>query len=97
VEERWSIGRRGACGPQIRDPRKASNFDESLNVSRHLLLQIVVRGDGCRYAALTSHLQIAADEGLEIAIKHTVYVADFYTGAEVFGHAVGLKDVAADL
>ena len=41
--------------------------------------------------------QVGADEGVQVAIEDAVDVADFDAGAEVFGHAVGLQDVGADL
>lgn len=47
--------------------------------------------------SFATHSEVSADKGLQIAVEDTVYVADFYTGAEVFGHAVGLENVAANL
>jgi hypothetical protein len=51
----------------------------------------------CWEVTFAAHAEVAADEGLEIAVEDFVHVAYFYTGAEVFGHAVGLQDVAANL
>ena len=52
---------------------------------------------GCREVALAPHAEVTADEGFEIAVEDLVHVANFDTGTEVLGHAVGLQDVAADL
>ena len=41
--------------------------------------------------------QVAADEGVDVAVEHAIYVAYFELGAVVFDHAVGLHDVGADL
>ena len=57
---------------------------------------VVLHGLGWEVAFAT-HAEVAADEGLEIAVEDFVYVAYFYSGAEIFGHAIGLQDVAADL
>jgi hypothetical protein len=47
--------------------------------------------------SFATHAEITADEGLEIAVEDSVDVADFDAGAEVLRHAIGLKDVAANL
>src|ERR1700722_4681870 len=64
---------------------------------RWLLCDVVVFGDAGREVAFAAHAEVAADERLEIAVENLVYIAYFYAGAEVFRHAIGLQDVAADL
>ena len=61
------------------------------------LAQIVVCSVFGWEVALAPHAQVAADEGFEIAVEDLVDVAYFNAGAEVFGHAVRLEDVAANL
>ena len=56
---------------------------------RPLNVQIVVRLGGYSGAAALGQ-QIAAQEGLQVAVQHLVHVADFDLGAMVLGHAVGL-------
>src|SRR5262249_4110514 len=41
--------------------------------------------------------QIALDEDLDVAVEHTVDVADLFLGAVVLHHLIGVQDVAADL
>jgi hypothetical protein len=58
---------------------------------------VVILRDLCREVAFTAHAEIAADEGFEVAVENFVDIAYFDAGAEVFGHAVRLEDVAANL
>ena len=58
---------------------------------------IVILCDFGGEVALAAHAEIAADEWLEVAVEDLVDIADFDAGAEVFRHAVGLQDVAANL
>src|SRR6185312_1300353 len=60
-------------------------------------LNVVFLRDLCREVAFTPHAQVAANEGLEVAVENLVDIANFNTGAQVLGHAVGLKNVAANL
>src|SRR5580692_8335852 len=59
---------------------------------------LVVLSNGDRWhAAFAPHLEVAADEGLEIAIEHTIDIADLDARAKVLRHSVGLQNVAANL
>jgi hypothetical protein len=40
-----------------------------------------------------AHLQIGADERLQVAVDHAIHVADFHLGAMIFDKAVGLQGV----
>ena len=93
--------------PEIRSsaaPSKMRGFFAALRMTsvwvcceKTTPLQFFVFGDLCGEVAFAAHAEVAADEGLEVAVEDFVDVADFDAGAEVFGHAVGLQDVAADL
>ncbi len=50
-----------------------------------------------RTPAIAAHAQVGTDKGLQIAINHSVHVADFSFGAVVFDEPIGLQDVGADL
>src|SRR5580692_5630679 len=43
------------------------------------------------------HLQVGADEGLQVAIDHAVDVANFHLGAVIFDQPIRLQSVGADL
>src|SRR5580658_5245136 len=49
------------------------------------------------YAAFAPHLQVAADERLEITIEYAVDVADLDARTEVLRHSIRLQNVAANL
>ncbi len=58
---------------------------------------IVILCDLRGEVALATHTEIATDEWLQVAVEDLVDIADFDASSEVFRHAVGLQDVAADL
>ena len=53
--------------------------------------------DGGWDATLAAHDQIAADERVQIAVEHRVYVAHLDPRAQVLGNAVGLQHIGANL
>jgi hypothetical protein len=53
--------------------------------------------DSLRLLFPAAHLQVGADEGLQVAVDHPVHVADFHLGAMVFYQAIRLQNVRANL
>ena len=44
-----------------------------------------------------SPVKVGIDEGLQVAVEHTLDVPHLHVGAEVLGHLIRLEDVGADL
>jgi hypothetical protein len=44
-----------------------------------------------------AHLQIGADEGLQISVDYSIHVADFHLGSVVFDQTIRLQDIRANL
>src|ERR1700732_1581237 len=63
----------------------------------NLLCDIVLHHGFGWEVSFATHTQVSADKRLKIAVEDLVHVADLDPGAEIFGHAVGLQDVAANL
>ncbi len=71
------------------------NWEFIINLCRALLSGTA---GGCLHVILglpcsAAHLQIGADERLQVAVDHAIHVADFHLGAMIFDKAVGLQGV----
>src|SRR5579864_1339942 len=49
------------------------------------------------YFLRPTHREVRTNEGLKIAIEYAIDVADFFLGAVILHHAVGLQHVGPDL
>src|SRR3981189_3410122 len=75
--------------------RSGSGRDDILQTRN--LGDIIIYTDFGGEVSFAPHSEVSADERFEVAIEDLVHVADFDAGAEVFCHAVGLENVAANL